>query len=142
VLQVVSGTTSTSVTVSSTTYTDTGLTCTITPSAATSKILILISQWVEYDSDSWQMGQDLRIDRSGTVIQSWETDKMVLPTTSNLGGKQNIVTHTYLDSPATTSSRTYKTQGRTIGGFSGADVFYQSSGGGDLSSIILLEIGV
>ena len=44
VLQVVSATTGTSTTISSTTYTDTTLTATITPSATSSKVLVLVSQ--------------------------------------------------------------------------------------------------
>ena len=44
VLQVVAGTTSASASNSTTTYADTGLTATITPSAASSKVLVLVSQ--------------------------------------------------------------------------------------------------
>jgi len=51
VLQVVYGSTSTSTTVSSTTYTDTTLSATITPSSATSKVLVLVSQ-IQYSERS------------------------------------------------------------------------------------------
>ena len=44
VLQVIQGTTTTTTSTSSATYTDTTLTATITPSAATSKVLVLVTQ--------------------------------------------------------------------------------------------------
>ena len=48
ILQIVHGTTSTQVEVLSNTVTDTGLTATITPTSASSKILILVDQILHY----------------------------------------------------------------------------------------------
>ena len=136
VLQVVSATTTTEVSSSSTTYADTGLTATITPTSATSKIYVQIMiPYAKQDGNANSRVQ-LRLDRSGTIIQSWlETG---LRTGSSLN-MEAMFTVLYMDSPATTSSRTYKLQFRNEVAASGVKVV---NGGADgLASIQLLEIG-
>lgn len=134
VLQVVNATYSTQLATSSTSYVDTGLSASITPTSATSKILIFVEQTGlgKNAGDSAQRVA-LNILRNSTQIVQFElgagyTGSSVL---NMFGGSGS----TYLDSPATTSSVTYKTQ---IKGFAGVTVYanYDSC----TSTITLMEI--
>ena len=141
VLQVVTATTTTATTISSTTFTDTGLSASITPSATNSKILIMTSQNVEMNRQTNEAGVGVRIMRDSTAIAEYPDYKAFAMYTGNgthiIGN--TIVTLTWLDSPSTTSSITYKTQG-DIGNTAnnGTSTWQSSSTPG---SIILLEIG-
>lgn len=137
VLQVVSGTTTTLTTINTGTFTDTGLTATITPTLNTSKILVLISQRYQVAGGD-DAGINWRILRDSTTIG----------TTSGTGSQYQYwraqgvpsfnsyvyANNSFLDSPATTSATTYKTQGS-----GSTSIGFQSDTG--LSSIILMEIG-
>jgi len=146
VLQVVSATYSTSTTVSSTTWTDTGLSASITPSATSSKILILVSQPLELGADSGQadLGGGQRILRGSTFI--YGDNSASAPGTSyvylNTSAFLNYIwwaNLTYLDSPSTTSSTTYKTQ--IAANSTAGNERIKAQGGSNTSSIILMEIG-
>jgi hypothetical protein len=146
VLQVVQGTTTTSTTISSTSYADTTLTATITPTSATSNILCLVSQQFRNDRTSGAAdgGSSIKLLRGATAIidrQYAEIDMLyninsIASTETHFSTITNIM---YLDSPATTSATTYKTQGVVRFTVNGNQVVYQSSS--CISSIILLEIG-
>jgi len=133
VLQVVQGTYSTETANGTNVYADTGLTATITPSSTSSKVLVLVSQGGCGKSAGNSNNQLLlNLVRSGTQIfenYNFYTGSAVVD--------RNEVSIMYLDSPATTSARTYKTQFRN--GANAADVYVQLAGSN--SSIILLEIG-
>jgi hypothetical protein len=138
VLQVVQATTATQTIVATTTYTDTTLTATITPTSATSKILIFVNQAV-YASRTNAAGTTIRILRGATTIWSPDTSGYSISYTdgANIG---DMIPLTYLDSPATTSATTYKTQGRTYdSGSSGVSTFQNA--GVSQSVITLMEIG-
>jgi hypothetical protein len=140
VLQVVSATTSTRVDVSSTTYTDSGLTVSITPTLSTSKILILVTQPV-YVSGSGSINANIRIVRGSTAIFNDVTGGTNGSLSNSSAGEVEwIVSSSYLDNPATTSSTTYKTQGvlKTSGGGNGLSFQVRS---GEQGTITLLEIG-
>ena len=110
VLQVVNSTTSTQVSNATNTYVDTGLTATITPKFATSKILVLVSQnGVQKNSANANNMVDIIIARNGTGILPANMAGTLAETGTTL---QNSVTAScsYLDSPATISATTYKTQ--------------------------------
>ena len=94
------------VNVSSTNQTDTGLTCTITPKFNTSKILVQTTQTLLYRTNTAQGFRTFLL-RGSTIITMHETY-------GNGGGEWKIASHNmlYLDSPATTSAVTYKTQGQ------------------------------
>jgi hypothetical protein len=142
VLQVVQATTSTITTFSAGTWTDlSGLTASITPTSASSKILVSVYSIIGNASVGGQTY--LRLDRSGTVIGSGSTDS---------NGKASIVSmrsidqyspynmsFVYLDSPATTSALTYKVQGN-----SNAGLFWFNSAGyavsNGTSTIIVQEV--
>ena len=144
VLQVVSATTTSATAVYTSTWADSGLSASITPSAATSKILVMTTQVVEvYDANA-STGGGIRLIRGATSILDLagndNTTLDLYPGTT--GGADNslraLQTITYLDSPNTTSSTTYKTQGRTREA-SGEQIVFQP--GTTTSSIILMEIG-
>ena len=112
VLQVVSAITTSTVTTTTTTYTDSGLTASITPTSASSKILVLVSQQLDVDSSTNNSGSGLRILRGATHIHGGRElyefyMNAVGATRVNMFSKVPLM---YLDSPNTTSSTTYKTQ--------------------------------
>jgi hypothetical protein len=110
VLQVVNATTSTQVSNATNTYVDTNLTATITPKFASSKILILVSQnGVQKSSANSQNMADIILVKNGSGLLPANMAGTLGETGTAL---QNSVTAScsYLDSPATTSATTYKTQ--------------------------------
>ena len=135
VLQVVNASTNTNVSTSSSTYVDTGLTATITPTSATSKILVEVFQ-VGLQKTSANAGTNigLILQRNGSLIAVLEEEATYTGTTTTLSiGASGT---TYLDSPATTSAVTYKTQINSQQ--NGAAVGCQISGA--RSTITLMEI--
>jgi hypothetical protein len=141
VLQVVQGTHSTAVTISSTSFTDTGLTATITPSSATSKILVLVTQKYFIYTSTAPVIAAWRLMRDATVVNDYKNGSASLyaaPTSSQLylGAIWNL---SYLDSPATTSAITYKTQANVDNTGSSRQVEVQPQSA--QSTIILMEIG-
>ena len=137
VLQVVNATYGTAVTSSSNTYADTGLTATITPSAATSKILILINQnGIQKSNANASTRLQLRIMRDATAIHTLGT--RFLYTNSTLELVAGTASTSYLDTPSTTSAITYKTQFGSTGSDASVSVQANSS---ENSTITLLEIG-
>ena len=141
VLQVIYGSSTTATTVSGTTYADTGLSASITPSSATSKVLVMVQQGFQVQRAANQSYSGLKILRGATVVlacgdRSGSNTYDANASHTNIGGTQYAQ---YLDSPSTTSSTTYKTQGACI---SGGDVVFQIGNGSDaMSNIILMEIG-
>ena len=135
VLQIVSGSTATPLTMSSTTAVDTGLTATITPKFATSKILVLVNQ-VGGDKSSANLSNSisLRLLRGASQIALIAHSAGYTGTTLNV--RVAAMSTCFLDSPATTSATTYKTQ--VANGIAAASVSVQI--GGDLSTITLMEI--
>jgi len=142
VLQVVMGQTSTSTTIASTTYTDTTLTANITPSATTSKILVIISQPVYgYCAQYSGPGLGIQLVRSGTSIWAGNKNNIGMETSvsGNTGTLFGVMSLTYLDSPSSTSSLTYKTQGAVYSTASSRTSTFQIES--SPAQIILMEIG-
>jgi hypothetical protein len=144
ILQVVQGTTSTQVAVNTTTYTDTTLSASITPSSSSNKILVYVLQEFVALRSADGVGLGIRLLRDSTTIWApiqnstgpylWYTDDQ------ELDGYASI---NFLDSPATTSSVTYKTQGRPYNTANSGRVNFQNSGGvviSPVSTIILMEV--
>ena len=139
VLQVVQATSTTLTAVTSQTFTDTTLSASITPTLATSKILIMFNQTCSSSSSGNEAKSGIRLLRASTAIYSpgasgYETSYIYAAGASSVDIK-GIVAGTYLDSPATTSSVTYKTQVR-IG-----DVGDTAQVNDGISTITLFEIG-
>jgi hypothetical protein len=136
VLQVVSGSSITSTGITGTTYADTGLSASITPSAISSKILVLATQFVSYSSGSDQ-GWRAKIVRASTDIYTPAgLGNWYIYSGSSFNGTM-MYSYSYLDSPSTTSATTYKIQGRA--NYAGHTATFQPSG--SPASITLMEIG-
>jgi len=143
VLQVVSATYSTETTVASETFTDTGLSLAITPSSASSKVLVIVSQVAYVYREVSPSAGAYKILRGATdIVVVDAANQMAMgifasPTGIPNIGIRGIINYTYLDSPATTSSTTYKTQGRAFATANAGSIVFNS----DPSQITLLEIG-
>jgi hypothetical protein len=143
VLQVVSAKYSTSTVIASTTMTDTGLSVTITPSATSSKVLIMVSQQLLVYRASTFIGAGYRLLRGATEIyDGYGTNRVGLYLEASgisspyLGSSVPIV---HLDSPNTTSATTYKIQANVNSAADAGSVTAQYETMD--SSIIALEIG-
>jgi hypothetical protein len=136
ILQVVNGTYATQVSNSTTTYADTGLTASITPKFSTSTILVIVTHTqCQKSAANSNSGLTLNLCRNGSQIIEY-TD--ALGSTNSALVNQFCSSFVYSDSPATTSSTTYKTQFKN--NFAAAAVLVQHSN--KQSSITLLEISV
>jgi hypothetical protein len=137
VLQVVNAFTQTQTTSTSGTYADTTLTASITPSSASNKVLILINQVIGKGNDNNYA--ELQLLRGATTIGGTPGLAGSVGYTGN--SDYNYIgtgfSCSFLDSPNTTSSTTYKTQFKRLGGGS-TNVAVQQDGGA--SYITLIEI--
>ena len=141
VLQVVQGTYSTEVTITNTNYTDTGLSATITPSSSTSKILVLTTQKYFIYTTTTPVNAGFQLIRGASVVNDYLLGAPTIwaaVTSGQLyfGGFFNI---SYLDSPATTSSITYKVQSKVENSGSSRQIGVNTNN--TTSSMILMEIG-
>lgn len=142
VLQVVQGATTTSTTISSGSYTDTGITASITPSAASSKVLILVSAivYVGRSTTGTYANTRARLVRGATAIQTLRYAQQIEGASASAMSMLNSFSMMYLDSPSTTSATTYKVQGYL--NFGGTQVWQQNDGADTSeSTITLIEIG-
>jgi hypothetical protein len=107
VLQVVYATTTTQVASTVSTFADTGLTATITPSSTSSKILVLVTQSCKKSGANASNNMHIKAFRNSTDL-GYIGYGILFTNTAN----ENYVTTSanLLDSPATTSAVTYKTQ--------------------------------
>jgi hypothetical protein len=137
ILQVVNATYSTNTTSSSSTFADTGLTATITPTSATSKILVLACQ-AGCGKNGGNTRLYLRLLRGATTIADFE--RMAGYTNSSADNFIGACSVAYLDSPATTSSTTYKTQLASQNNSSPVYVNLADGGVNSTSTITLMEI--
>ena len=112
VLQVVQGVTETEVSSTSSSYADTNLTASITPSSTSSKILILVSQQMTCrgNSDSFSYCSLSVVRNSTTVAQFGTAGASRAYSSGGTTAVAAMMSLSHLDSPATTSSVTYKTQ--------------------------------
>jgi len=132
VIQVVNATYSTEISTSSSTYADSGLSASITPTSSSSKILILID--VQGGKTTGNTGLDLKLLRGSTdLIIFAKASGYNGGTSYNLVGSSSCC---YLDSPATTSSTTYKVQLASNANISTARINDNNS----VSTITLMEI--
>lgn len=142
VLQVVSGIYSTEVSFTTATWTDSGLSASITPSSASSKVLVMVSQPTTVYRTSTLAGMSHRLMRDSTDV--YETGgtinqaSFIRATGATAVELSIVLPMVYVDSPNTTSAITYKTQGRSKDGSN--DQVYFQAGSAD-SSIVLIEIG-
>jgi hypothetical protein len=141
VIQVVSATNSTQTSITGTSFADTSLTASITPTSSSSKILVLVYQ--PYRFTDAANGGGIIIVRNSTPITTVLTDtgnapyQLYLEVAADFYG---IFAASYLDSPATTSSTVYKTQSRPY--LSAGSIVLQAQGNvnTNMSTITLMEI--
>ena len=135
IIQVVNASSATETGNGTTTLADTSLSATITPKFATSKILVCINQAELYTPTS-NTGLRLVLYRGATFCVTFQY----------FAGYQNLAAANiclssggidYLDSPATTSATTYKTQFARLGG---SGTVYVQNGGAASSTMTLMEI--
>jgi len=136
VIQVVNGITTTGTSTTSTSFVDSTLTASITPSSTTSKILVIVSH-------NWYLG------RNGVNLTYGDAYFKLVKNSTDLATNRYAInfgdtnwndyfhhnTFNYLDSPATTSATTYKIQFR-----SGANNFNTQMPFEGAATITLLEI--
>jgi hypothetical protein len=142
ILQVVTGTTTTDTGVTaSTSFTDTGLTADITPSATSSKVLVIMSQTLQYARDSGEQTGYYNIMRDSTEILDATYNGSGGGSGANFGPV--TISSIIMDSPSSTSALTYKTQIRceTTANSGSVRANQQTSGSETPSSIQLVEIG-
>jgi|688.fasta_scaffold381318_3 hypothetical protein len=124
----VSGTTSST----STSYVDTNLTVSITPTSASNKILVGLFQLTQKNAGNNYSGVSLRLLRNATAILTIGTGIGFTETSVN---NRTTTGCFYLDEPATTSATTYKTQ--FASGVSGNVAYVNTDGA---STILVMEV--
>lgn len=137
ILQVVQGTYASGASNSLTTYADTNLTATITPSSATNKILVMVTHnGVSKNVGSASSGVALKLVRNSTDLSIFARYLGYTGSSSYNVGFSCAVN--YLDSPATTSAVTYKTQFANETNAASVEI----NANGAISYITLMEIAV
>jgi hypothetical protein len=137
VLQVVSTQTSTQAINSTNTYADSNLSATITPTSATSKILVLVSQnGCTKSAGNTANRIGLRLLRGATTLITIGDYFLYTGTALEIIGES--ISFSHLDSPATTSATTYKTQFMNPANVSSVTLQFV---GQHNSTITLIEIG-
>lgn len=131
VLQVITAETSTTVSLATTTYTDIGLTATITPSATNSKILVFWTQHCRHNANTAGTGSQLV--RGSTAV--WTTGSPFYTYAASGASHRDATDFRYLDSPNTTSAVTYKIQAA-----SNDSVSVSFNDNNNQSSILLMEV--
>ncbi len=140
ILQVVMGTYAQQTTSSSSSWSDTGLTATITPSATSSKVLVLVQQNGCRKLNS-NTGLNLKLLRGSTDLTTFAfRGGWTGNTNESSFGTAGTV---YLDTPATTSATTYKTQMASDQGSNRVDTQLDATiiSPNLASTIILMEVG-
>ena len=135
IIQVVSASHSTAVASASATWIATDLTATITPTSATSTILVIVFQnGVRRGAGNSDELVAIRLVRDSTTLATFEQE--VGYSASSLMQSVGSAGVTWVDSPATTSATTYKTEFN--GG--GTGVTSQVQAASATSTIVLLEV--
>jgi len=134
VVQIVTATTNTQVSNATTTYADTTLTATITPTSASNKVLIFVSQNGLGKTGSTTNTWFLQLLRGSTRIEEIQNQGGFVRTIDEVyNGSASIA---YLDAPATTSATSYKTMIKGLSASFAVHVQYYNP----ISSIVLMEV--
>ena len=137
VLQVVSSTQTANIQNNTSTYVDSGLSVAITPSSSSSKVLIIGSNSLTKNNTNASASAASRLVRTTTTISQISQGLLYTGTAIyNVGNDQFF----YLDSPATTSATTYKTQFASTGNNDGVIVNVNVGAGNQTSYIVALEV--
>ena len=152
ILQVIQVTHTAEVSTTGITYVDTGLSASITPSSSSNKILVMVTQRFFIQRSTDQARGGFRLLRGSSVImQGPNTQNGQEPggegQSTNLGGSTQVAgafNCTFLDSPSTTNSTTYKTQFANNQSSASPTIFVNSlnnnSGEDGVSTMTLMEV--
>jgi hypothetical protein len=133
VVQIVAASTTQQVESSTSTFIDSDLTATITPTSASNKVLVMVSQNGLY-KDTNNTGMNLKCLRGATQIGLWQE----LVTTGAASFQLGTMGFSILDAPATTSATTYKTQFMSYANNARVRVQYPNTN--CVSTIVLMEV--
>lgn len=137
ILQVVTAEYGTGVTNNTNVFADTGLTATITPQSATSKVLVIVNhQGVTKETGNANSAVAIQLLRGATQI-FLVNGHLSTATSSEIHADFNLIR---LDSPATTSATTYKTTFCNQVNAAGVSVNRSIGAGFQTSTMILLEV--
>ena len=143
VLQVVQASSSTQVAITSLTLQPSGLSGTITPTSATSKILVLVDQQIYNVRDVDGVGSGFSLFRGDTEIHKCRQNANG-PSEFGINGGFSLLTRQsiiYLDSPGTTDEITYSTKGGINNTANNHTLYFQLAGTVNPTSYItLMEI--
>ena len=136
--QVVNTTYSTLTSTTSSSFTDTGISLSITPSASSSKIFVSIQNAGGLQRSNQEVGGKFQIVRASTAIWTGSGQTFYQGAFGSVNENQMsaIQTFNYLDSPSTTSATTYKLQQASNGG----DHIIISQYGSTPSIMTLMEV--
>jgi hypothetical protein len=142
VLQVVNAVYSTETTITSASYTDTGLQATITPTLATSQVLVIVDLVASTVRSVGECAGGCQILRDATVIVNPGTNAADIGSAASGAASTGAIarySQSYLDSPATTSAITYKVQGKPLTTANSSN--FRAQPDSTRSTITLMEIG-
>ena len=148
VLQVVSVVDSTDTSITTATYTDTGLSANITPISTSSKVLVIVNHAIYLSSSTTNIYGGYKLLRGSTDIFNPNPNDgngpYGLGYSSGEATSVLSVMHTtqFLDSPSSTAQQSYKTQGRVYIAGSGATIRfnYNAAGNNGKSVMTLMEV--
>ena len=120
VLQVVYGYTNSATNVASTSYTDIGLSANITPSSTSSKILVTYQIQCLLTDSTADRGYSIKTLRDSTNVyepsSTYANGYIYNPSTTTAVQNTAFSSGTFLDSPSSTNSITYKCQAKSLDG--------------------------
>ena len=144
ILQVVYGSTTTPTSVVSTSFTDSTLSASITPSSATSKVLVFTNLATAMSRSNTEIGFAQQLVRASTNVLTPDGSNKKGSGLVAVAGAALVIMHNrtslmYLDEPNTTSATTYKIQIACSSTADGGNVEAQTNSA--TSNIILMEVG-
>tara|TARA_R100001015_G_C4608374_1_gene163570 strand:- start:520 stop:1035 length:516 start_codon:yes stop_codon:yes gene_type:complete len=132
IIQIVQQQTNTQVRMTATTFTDIGLSATITPTSSSSKILVTYDVQSRVFIDANDNAGNLQIVRGSTTIspptQTYQYGYGARSQYANMASISYIIMRSILDSPNTTSATTYKIQGLCRDNTNNNSVDFQDDG--------------
>ena len=134
VVQVVQGSHNSIVSISTATYTFTGLSATITPKFSSSKILVQVEQQGCASTLMSTGAFNMRLQRDSSDIHNFAIAYWYSPQANGFRGP---ISTSYLDSPSTTSATVYRTM---FGVNGGGTCSVQNDSANSVSTITLMEI--
>ena len=137
IAQVVTASTTTATNIASTSYADTTLTATITPTSASSKIYIMATQLGRLYILAAEIQGSFRILKGASEIVAFDY-AFNLQTSGTTTAPGAIIPLQFVDSPATTSATTYKVQAKVHNTANSGQ--YQAQYGEGKSIITLMEV--